>query len=192
MALEFFKRSGTQKDLQVICDFYRDHKELLTASELISIFELLDEGRINLRIYMYDHFYKVQKALPEQLDLMTYMLKKRNHLDSINFNYLAMTKELDLSSNPKLSRLNARHNKDIKGFCLLKYLDIKDLNLSFSGVKNLRDLEGIALHSLDLRHTPVKHLNDLRKIASLRRVILAPSQKHLTQGDWPFEFEFVD
>lgn len=59
---------------------------------------------------------------------------------------------------------------------LLRLLDTNSLNLRGTSVENLRGLDGLRLHDLDLRGTPVRDLKPLVQMRSLRRLLVSPGQ----------------
>ena len=59
---------------------------------------------------------------------------------------------------------------------LLRFLDTRSLNLCGTSVENLRGLDGLRLHDLDLQWTPVSDLKPLAQMRSLRRLRVSPWQ----------------
>ncbi|MEN8661709.1 MAG: protein kinase domain-containing protein [Lentimonas sp.] len=59
---------------------------------------------------------------------------------------------------------------------ILRFLNLRSLDISYSQVNRLEFLEGLELHYLDIRHTPVKNLKPLGMMTSLRELVVEPDQ----------------
>jgi hypothetical protein len=61
-------------------------------------------------------------------------------------------------------------------YCVLQYLSPMRLDISRSGISELKQIRNLKLNELDLRGTPVSRLAPLRDMKTLQRLIVAPRQ----------------
>ena len=152
-------------------------KDLAYVPELVSSF-----------FFIYDGQNRENKA--DHSLLVKFYLEKRNKAHDFHFTY--ENKSLDLSNNKALINVDSEIIPGSKSFSLLKFLNIKELNLSHTNFNNLDQLQELKLESLDISHTPVMDLRPLLQMPSIKKITLSHKQAKIARGKWPFQIEYVN
>ena len=108
--------------------------------------------------------------------LVKVALCKLNGINDLNFKFDDKTNSLDLSKNSKLHKIVYKNTaiKGLKGVSLLKDLDLRELNLSNSSIKDFWAAKSFTeLQVLNLSKSKIKMNNLLLDIPSLKTLYIS-------------------
>ena len=188
-----FKKSGLErieKPMQISLK-YKDHKGLLSPKEHVEVLkEFGDTSDLALTfIFLYDG--ETRTEAKDHSYIVKYLLEYRNKAANFRFKFNQFTQSLNLSDNIGLFHLDSDFGADLKISCLLKFLNLKTLDLTNTNFSNLNQIKELDLEELNLANTPVMDLRPLLNMESLKRVILDKAQSKIAEGNWTFEISYT-
>ena len=160
-------------------------EQALTSEQFLNLIRELPENRSWLKSYMLIYDRKINPSMEAHSDLVKgYIISLNPELSKENFHYKFEERpegnHLDISHNPKLKTLKNMGGPQFPYLSILRTLDLKTLNVSYSGLFKISELADLELQEINIANTPIKNFKGLKDFKV--RPKLKISQKHLKLG----------
>ena len=172
-------------DLFTACEKYKSYKKKKSLLDIESFKDLLSDlsvsgiatgiKRTHLSEKMLAYYLeKKGKIKKPEIGIMGVLKTWNPDWDFTGFSYKKDEKRL--SANNKYLKIFTYIPAKASGKCILRYLDINHLDLSGSGIYDLRQIDDLNITSLDLRNTNVNSLVALNSMALLKSITINEDQ----------------
>lgn len=189
-ALKYYSiREGTQGDLKALIAEYApliDENSQLPVDDFIRLIKALhngpnDRAPLTEKMVIYDCLRRT--SLEEKAKIIHAVLECSNDYNGLwenqIFDYSEATGHLKLGgtdlailTRPKVPKEGSPY----RSHSMLRFLDLRSLDISNTQVRALKQLDGLDLHYLDIRNTEIQSLTRLHQMPSLRELVVAPEQ----------------
>lgn len=185
---EFYAiRSIHERDLKAMVPKYAplvdQTTEILPADDFIRLLKSLfyrkqDRAPLIEKMVIYD---SLKRNSPEEQARIVQTVLELSNEGWLNptFEYTARSKHLKISGSGLRKLIRPKVPDEGSPYptrSMLRFLNLRSLDISGSEITRLDYLDGLELHRLDIRQTPIEHLSPLNTMTSLRKLIVEPDQ----------------
>jgi serine/threonine-protein kinase len=168
-ASEKYKGRQTRKKLLKVEDF----REMLADLSVSGISTGIKRTHLSEKMLAY--YLQKKGGQTNTIEGIKGVLKTWNpDWDFSGFDYNSETKELYVRS--KYLKIFTYVPLAASGKCILRYLDIKNLILTNSGIYDLKQINDLKISVLDIRGTKINSLSALSKMGMLKSLIISRNQ----------------
>lgn len=186
-AIEFYSiRRGTQGDLMEMAKEYAPlvkESGMLSVDDFIQLISSLiynkkDRAPLMEKMVIYDSLYR--SSVDERAKIVRTAIELSNYSwEKPTFKYSKESKHLQISGKGLRKLIRPKvpdEGSPYPSRCMLRFIDIRSLDISGSDFFEVDHLDGLELLYLDIRNTPAKDLSPLASMTSLRELIVEPDQ----------------
>ena len=150
-------------------------------NKVIEILNLIQDYS-DLYIFMLAYQLKHGESKKQRASLLKTVMISHTEMNNINFHYDEKQNALDMSNNTKLDEnafLFLLNRTGMRSVNLLRFLELKRLDLSHTNLKNLDKFDTLKeLEELDVSHTKANKFGHLLKLKEFKKLTFSNQAKH--------------